>query len=146
MQLSNTFNTTPEAITENALDDVPDFVGAMLDDIIAEPGLGAASDGDQAFNYFLPLFRPVQEADYTWGRWSGHVFSSLIDDAYSQIVHWRSNLFKVPSGSTGKWFVAEIAYLFEAFAVESALEVVALKAAMTLPTLLFQKPHAKFKV
>ena len=64
----------------------------------------------------------------------------------SQIVHWRSNLFKVPSGSIGKWFVAKIVHLFEAFATESALEAVALKAAMTLPALLLQKPHAKSKI
>ena len=146
MQLSNTLDTTPEAITENALDDGPDFVGAMLDNASAEPGLGAASDGDQALNYSLPFFRPVQGAGYMWGGLSGHVFSSLIDDAYSQIVHWRSHLFKVPSRSTGKRFMAEIARLFEAFAIESALEAVALKAAMTLPALLLQKPHAKSKV
>ena len=81
-----------------------------------------------------------------WGDLSGQVFSNLIDDAYSQIAHWKANLFKVPSGSIGKQFVAEIARLFEAFATESALEPVALKAAMTLPALLLQKPHAKSKV
>ena len=74
------------------------------------------------------------------------MFSSLIDDAYTQIAHWKSNLFKVPSGSTGKQFVAEIARLFESFATESVLEAVALKAAMTLPALLLQKPHAKSEV
>ena len=62
------------------------------------------------------------------------MFSSLIDDAYTQIAHWKSNLFKVPSGSTGKQFVAKITRLFESFATESALEAVALKAAMTLPS------------
>ena len=74
------------------------------------------------------------------------MFTNLIDEAYSQIVHWRPNLFKVPSGSCGKQFVAELARLFEAFTTESALEPVALSAAMTLPALMLQKPHAKSKM
>ena len=56
-----------------------------------------------------------------------------IDNAYTLVVQWRPNLFKVPSGACGKQFVAELACLFDAFAAESELEVVALKAAMTLP-------------
>ena len=100
----------------------------------------------QAPSFSLPPFRPVQEADYTWGDMSGQVFTKLINEAYSQIVHWRQNIFMVPSGSSGKRFVAELARLFEAFVTESALESVALTAAMTFPALMLQKPHAKSKV
>ena len=146
MQLSNTINTTLQAITENALDDGRDFVGAMLDDVIAESGLGAASEGDQAPNYFLPLFRPVQKVDCTWGGLSGHAFSSLIDDAYSQIA---SSLEIKPLQGTlrinRKTVCDQDSMLFEAFTTESVLEAVALKAAMTLPALLLQKLHASPK-
>ena len=69
----------------------------------------------------------------------------MIDDAYAQVVHWRPNLFKVPSGACGKQFVAELTRFFNAFASESDLEAIALKSAMTLPSLLLQKPHAKSK-
>ena len=59
----------------------------------------------------------------------------------------KPNLFKVPSGSSGKQFVAELARLYEAFASESALvSVAALTAAMTLPALMLQKPKVKSKV
>ena len=140
-------------LAESAPDDSPDFgfVGAMLDDVIAAPsstdsGSGSEPDADQALNYSLPSFRPTTGTDYIWGDLSRQVFPSVIDDAYTQTAHWKSNLFKVPSGSTGKQFVAEITCLFESFATESALEAVALKAAMTLPALLLQKPHAKSKV
>ena len=70
----------------------------------------------------------------------------MIEGAYNQIVHWKSNLFKVPSGSMGKKFVAELSRLFEAYTTESGLESIALTAAMTLPALMLQKPHAKSKV
>ena len=93
----------------------------------------------------LPSFQPVSCPTCTWGNLSGHEFSSAIDGAYSEIVHWRPNLFKVPSGASGKRFVGELARLFEAFAAESAFEAFALKAAMTLPAMVLQKSHAKSK-
>ena len=94
----------------------------------------------------LPLFRPAPGTDYVWGEMSRETFTTKIDAAYSQIVHCKSNLFKVPSGSTGKKIVAELSHLFEAYSTESNLESVALTAAMTLPALMLQKPHAKSKV
>ena len=57
----------------------------------------------------------------------------------------RPNLFKVPSGASGKHFITELARLFEAFAAKSAFEAFAMKAAMTLPALVLQKPHAMSK-
>ena len=84
-------------------------------------------------------FRPA-------GDLSGQEFTSLVNEAYSQVVHWRPTLFKVPSGSSGKQFVAELARLYGAFASESALESVAMTAAMTFPALMLQKPHTKSKV
>ena len=81
----------------------------------------------------------------SWGDLSGEEFTKVIDDAYAQVVHWRSNPFKVPSGACGKQFVAELTRLFNAFASESDLEAIALKSAMTLPSLMLQKPHAKSK-
>ena len=81
----------------------------------------------------------------SWQDISGQEFGSSIDDAYSQIFHWIPNLFMLPSGNCGKKFVAELACLFEAYATESPIETFAIKAAMTMPTLLLQKPHAKSK-
>ena len=63
--------------------------------------------------------------------------------AYDEAIHWRRNLFSVPVGRAGTQFVNELARLFQSFADGSALEGVALKAAMLLPILLFQKPHFK---
>ena len=93
----------------------------------------------------LPSFKSVSRMSSSWGDLSEDEFTKAIDSAYAQVVHWRPNLFKVPSGACGKQFVAELTRLFNAFALESDLEAIALKAAMTLPSLMLQKPHAKSK-
>ena len=58
---------------------------------------------------------------------------------------WRKNCFKLPLGSTGTKFVAELACLFDSFASASALETVALRAATVMPILLLQKPSVASK-
>ena len=78
----------------------------------------------------------------SWGDLSGKEFIKVIDDAYAQVVHWQPNLFKIPSGACGKHFVAKLTCLFNP---KSDLEVITLKAAMSLPSLILQKPHAKSK-
>ena len=52
----------------------------------------------------------------------------------------------VPLGSVGKSFVAELARLYDAFASGSALESVALRAAIVLPILVLKIPHSRSKV
>ena len=74
---------------------------------------------------------------------TGEEFSKAIDEAYNQIVHWLPSLFMVPSGKYGKQFVMELTKLLNAFANTSSQELFAVKAAMTLPALLLQKPHSK---
>ena len=96
-------------------------------------------------SHSFPSFRSTSCSNTMWQDLTGEEFSTAIDNAYSRIVHWRQNLFKVPSGACGKCFVGELARLFEAFANESAYEAFAIKAAMTLPTLVLQKPNAKSK-
>ena len=51
----------------------------------------------------------------------------------------------MPYGSVGKCFVSELARLYKAFASKSAVEGIALKAAIVLPILVLQKPSAKSK-
>ena len=65
-----------------------------------------------------------------------------IDAIYAQIVHWKHNLFKVPSG---KVFAQELAHLFNAYGEASALEGDALKAAMIFPAIVLQKPFKSSK-
>ena len=94
----------------------------------------------------LPPFGQVcHNLDSLWGTCTIQEFSDAIDDAYGQIVHWRPNLFMVPSGNSGKQFIENLTKLFTAYAQESSHESFAIKAAMTMPALLLQKPHSKSK-
>jgi len=63
-----------------------------------------------------------------------------LNEAYAEVVHWRSNTFKVPFGNAGKGFVAELSRLYKAYADGSALEAIALKACTVMSVLLLQKP------
>ena len=93
----------------------------------------------------LPEYKPSPAANFRWGRLTGAEFSHVTRCAYSEIVHWRRNTFMVPSGKAGKLFVRELTALFNAYAQGSALEVVALTAAMVACALLLQKPHPTSK-
>lgn len=93
----------------------------------------------------LPPFQMASATDFTWGNLSGEDFSCAVHSAYSEAVHWRRNLFLVPSGSVGKDFVKELTKLFNAYAQASALESVALEAISVACCVLLQRPHASSK-
>ena len=74
-------------------------------------------------------------------EWRG--FVQTVNGAYEEIVKWRRNIFLLPSGKAGKAFVKELTRLFSlAYADESPLECIALKACSVTQCLLLQKPHA----
>jgi len=102
------------------------------------------TDADSGLEY-LPLFVPMQSPTFRWGAIEGGAFARAIQNCYEEIVHWKRNLFKVPSGRAGKSFVRELTRMFQAYADASALESVAFQAAMVMPALLLQKPHPKSK-
>ena len=87
----------------------------------------------------LPSFAPTNPYNqFKWGEIDGEKIAADIDSIYTQIVHWKHNLFKVPSGKYGKVFVQELACLFNAYGEATAIEGVALKAAMIFPALVLQ--------
>ena len=62
---------------------------------------------------------------FPWPLFSGaHACSGpdAISSIYDEIVHWKQNLFQVPSGSFGKAFVMELARLYQTYADCSSLE------------------------
>ena len=93
----------------------------------------------------LPPFRESSTRNFTWGSLDGDDFANVLHSAYCEVVHWRRNLFLVPSGSIGKKFVRELTRLFNEYAQASALESVALEAIMVASCLLLQKPHKSSK-
>ena len=91
----------------------------------------------------LPHYKESNPPNFMWGDIDGDTFTSLISEAYNKVVHWRRNIFRVPSGKAGKSFVNELSRLLESYSDGNALECIALKASMVLPCLVLQKPHPK---
>ena len=92
-----------------------------------------------------PNFHPMSEPSFMWGCHDGKTFCKIVDTAYNEAVHWRRNIFKIPSGRIGKQFTKEMARLFKSYARISWLECITLKAAMLMPVLLLQKPSRSSK-
>ena len=79
------------------------------------------------------------------GEVNSEKFIQSVQAAHIEAVHWKGNIFAVPSGNAGKVFVSEIARMFRAYAKRSALEAIAVSATTILPILLLQKPHHNSK-
>ena len=94
---------------------------------------------------FNGFFLPISTPNFTWGIHSATDFTQIIEATYSEVVHWRPNYFTIPLGKAGKEFVRELSRLFLAFATESSMELIALRAATVLPILLLQKPNRTSK-
>jgi len=98
--------------------------------------LAAAETAAQLLSYTL------LSSVFSWSEHvDGETFSPGVSDAYDEVVHWRSNLFLVPQGKVGKEFVQELVRLITAYGEGSALECIAIKAAMIQCTLLLQRSY-----
>ena len=75
------------------------------------------------------------------GDYDGHVFEKI----YDIIVHWKKNLFMLPSGRAGKDYIGEITRLLNAWIQDSAMKDITFKAIMVMPSLILQKPSRNSK-
>ena len=75
-----------------------------------------------------------------------HELVKTIHRVYDEIVQWRKNLFKLPSGNATKIFIRELTSWLEHFNRDSEYKSIALKVYMILPSLLLQKPTSNSKV
>jgi len=66
-------------------------------------------------------------------------FCHSLEADYSEVVHWKGNSFRIPSGNFGKKFVLELVRLFRFAGEGSSLELIALKVAFTFCVLVTQK-------
>ena len=64
-----------------------------------------------------------------------------IDKIHSEMVHWRHNLFMIPSGKQSKAFIYEMAQLFGGYTKATSIEGVGIKTAMVFPAWVYQKPY-----
>ena len=72
-------------------------------------------------------------------------FLKTVNSIYDEIVHFRRNVFNIPSGKAGKNFIAELTFWLRQFNSPSHLNSISLKVFMILPSLMLQKPSAKSK-
>ena len=107
---------------------------------LTSAGEGVIVGQDDLVSNALPSFPLANPPNFTWGEKDGVKVKDDIDRIYSEVVHWRHNLFKIPSGKHGKDLVHEMARLFNSYAEASSMEGVAIKAAMVFPALVLQKP------
>ena len=85
------------------------------------------------------------QCNFSWGTLDGSTFSQQISDMYYDIVHWKRNIFLIPSGAARKDFVSEVAHLLQAYADEFSLDCKAMKACMVMQVILLQKPSPRSK-
>ena len=94
----------------------------------------------------LPPFKKMRSPSFTWGNAvDGSTFCRRIGTAYQEVTKWRRNVFNVPTGKAGTMVVNELSRLFCEYGSKSPMEKIAITAAMTIPHLMLQKPHAKSK-
>ena len=82
---------------------------------------------------------------YVWGNYNSNVFEENLNNAYERIVHWKKNVFLLPSGKSGKEFIDEMTRLVVEWNNDSPLKLISLKALMVMPNLLLQKPSKSSK-
>ena len=88
-------------------------------------------------NHYIPQAE-LAPPDFTWGELNGPKFCYQINEAFNEVVHWRHDIFQVPSGKQGTAFVTELARLYQAYADGSTIECIALKATTVCQCLLLQ--------
>ena len=81
----------------------------------------------------------------TWKNIPGKEFAQEINQTYEEIIYWRKNLFKVPSGSAGRRFISELSLWLDHYNRGTDFSCIALKVFMVLPCLLLQKPSRNSK-
>ena len=88
------------------------------------------------------------ETDFrlVWGYHSSDDLKQIINACYKEIVHFRKNLFLVPSGTAGKNFVREMTRVVNFWNDKSSgLSSISLKTHMCMSALSLQKPHYRSK-
>ena len=85
----------------------------------------------------------------TWGtRSDGSLIvipTSIITDAYNEIITWRKNVFLVPYGKTGREFIDQVTLHINDWNSNSDQQHISLKAAFVLLAVALQKPSPKSK-
>lgn len=87
---------------------------------------------------------PTNPPNAVWGTLTYDDVNLIGSAMYEEIVHWRKNLFKLPSGASGKRYIRELTRLIDVWNSDSQpMCNIALKMSMVMPAVLLQKPSRK---
>ena len=83
---------------------------------------------------------PHENQEYFyWNNVAGTQFANELNNTYEKIVHWKRNLFMLPSGAAEKNYIEEVTRLMKLWINDTPLRETALKAVHVMPALLLQK-------
>ena len=88
----------------------------------------------------LPSYPESTKPRFSYHDIPGETFANLINDLYDEIVTWKKNLFKLPTGNAAKAFIKELSLWLERFNRKTEHHSIALKFYIILPALMLQKP------
>ena len=144
LTLSNTVRSEENHPSDSRMDSTSEQDTLVTSSLVSSPH----ESGRPPFPPPLPEIHP-SEREANSSKWNGTIdlndFAIELEMAYQSIVHWKQNIFRVPSGKVGQMFVYELAKLFKAYGESNGIHSVAIKCAMVLPALLLQKPHPRSK-
>ena len=108
------------------------------------------SDDNRSVPGGLPDYAAIDKPRIvTWGRNNNGdvitISSAVIDESYNEIVTWRKNTFLVPYGKTGRDLIDQLTKHINDWNNGTALQHIALKAAIVLLAVALQKPSQKSK-
>ena len=84
---------------------------------------------------------PHENQEYFyWNNVAGTQFANELNNTYEKSVHWKRNLFMLPSGAAEKNYIEEVTRLMKLWINDTPLRETALKAVHVMPALLLQKP------
>ena len=91
-----------------------------------------------------PELQPTTQNDIP--VWGSHTFSDIeqiINATYEEVVHWRKNIFLLPTVAAGKLFIRETTRVLTLWLKDTRLGSLSFKALMIMPSLLLQNPSYK---
>ena len=65
---------------------------------------------------------------YKWGVYNNNEFEHNVNVGYNKILHWRKNIFLLPTGQAGKRFIEENIRLMNQWLIDLPMKEIAFKA------------------
>ena len=128
---------------QNAL--VPDSEVSSIQASILSEQTNSSLPRDEILPQISSSETDITPTNQIWGKCSVSLIEKKITSAYEKIVHWKKNIFLLPSGKAGKDFINEMTRLVCEWNNDSPLKTISLKALMIMPSLLLQKPSKTSK-